>query len=302
VVTVERDGRILGVGSVLGSDDGQGRVVTALSPLGASDVADIRYADGSVVHAKVGHRDRAWDLALLVPQTGHWLDGLLATGASPSDATLQTPVALHSGRPAIMPARFRGVVEARAKDGSDVLPGMIDVELQGAAPSLGAPLVDANGRVVGVFVKACQPTLPMVAPPAGSARPAARAPAAPPCAPLVVAAPVAAIAPFLRSAPANAVTPTPWLGIRGVPDSESNTHGVRVVAIAPESPAQRGGLKASEDRTQADMIVAVDGQPVDTPERLQEIIAGRAIGDRVKLLLLQAGKFHEVTVVLRATP
>ena len=305
VVTVERDGRILGVGAVLGGDHGEGRILTALSSLGASDTADVRYADGSVVHAKVGHRDRAWDLALLIPLTGHWFDGLVASPANPSEATLQAPVALHPGRPAVVPAHVRGLIDARAKEGNATLSSVLDVELQGATPTLGAPLIDGTGGVVGVFVKACQPTLPMV-PPAGSPRIGApaqmAAPPAPPCSPMIVVAPVSAIVEFLSHTPPTAVPPTPWLGIVGVTDVESNTHGVRVMAVAPDSPAQKAGLKANEDKAQADMIVAVDGQPVDSPERLAEMIGRHSIGERVKLLLLQGGKFHEAQVVLRTAP
>jgi serine protease Do len=74
------------------------------------------------------------------------------------------------------------------------------------------------------------------------------------------------------------------------------------MAIAPDSPAQKGGLRASTDRSQADLIVAVDGQPVDTPEHLADIISRHAIGEHVKLLLVTEGKFREVVVVLRAAP
>ena len=296
VVTVERDGHILGIGAVL-SGDGGGRILTALSPLGAAEVADVRYADGSVVHARVGHKDRAWDLALLVPLTGRWVDGLVASDASPVDVPLQAPVALHPGRPAVVLAHVRGVVDARAKEGNGVLSAALDVELQGSAPTLGAPLTDGTGGVVGVFVRACQATLPTVP----SAVPGAPVPP-PPCVPIVVAAPLSAIKEFLSHTPLNAVTPSPWLGINGVPDSESNMHGVRVMAVAPESPAQKAGLRASEDRTQADLIVAVDRQPVDSPERLAELIARHAIGEHVKLLLLSGEKLREVEVVLRAAP
>jgi serine protease Do len=118
----------------------------------------------------------------------------------------------------------------------------------------------------------------------------------------VVAAPLSSIIEFLSHTPATAVTPTPWLGIVGVSDTESNTRGVRVMAVAPDSPAQKAGLKANEDRAQADMIVAVDSQPVDTPEKLAEIISHHAIGERVKLLLLSGGKFHESAVVLKTAP
>ncbi len=300
VVTVEQGGHIIAVGAVLGGEHGDGRILTALSPLGTSETADVRYADGSVVHAKVGHRDRAWDLALLVPQTGHWLDGLIASSVNPVGAPLQTPVALRAGRPALLPGRVRGVIEARAKEGGGALSSVLDIELQGGTPSLGAPIVDGTGGVVGVFIRACQTTLPMV-PPADAAHPQA-APPPPPCVPLVVAAPLSSIIEFLSHTPATAVTPTPWLGIVGVSDTESNTRGVRVMAVAPDSPAQKAGLKANEDRAQADMIVAVDSQPVDTPEKLAEIISHHAIGERVKLLLLTGGKFHESAVVLKTAP
>src|SRR5665213_3174315 len=58
LVTLEREGRLIGVGTVL---NGDGRILTALSPLGGKDTVDVRYADGHVVHAKVGHKDKDWD-------------------------------------------------------------------------------------------------------------------------------------------------------------------------------------------------------------------------------------------------
>jgi serine protease Do len=300
VVTIEQGGRVIAVGSVL-AGDGDGRILTSLSPMGSSEVADVRYADGSVVHARIGHRDKAWDLALLIPTSGKWTDGLVASMTSPVDAQLQAPVALHPGRPVVVPARVRGLVDARAHDGTSVLPSALDIELQTSSPTLGAPLTDNQGNVVGVFVKACQATLPVV-PPSNAVGPAPAAAAAAPCVPIVVAAPIAAIRDFLIHAPATAVIAPPWLGIVGTPDTESNTHGVRVMAVAPGSPAQTAGLKANDDRAQADLIVAADGSPVDSPEHLADIIARHAPGDHVKLLLLTAGKFREATVTLRTAP
>ncbi|HEY2515738.1 MAG TPA: hypothetical protein VGI39_32940, partial [Polyangiaceae bacterium] len=58
IVLVERDGHLLGFGTVLGGD---GRILTSLSALGQGDAAEIRYADGTTVHAKVAHKDAAWD-------------------------------------------------------------------------------------------------------------------------------------------------------------------------------------------------------------------------------------------------
>jgi serine protease Do len=299
VTTIERDSRVLGVGTVLSGD---GRILTALSALGPTDLADVRYSDGSVVHARVGHRDKAWDLALLVPQSGHWVDGLSASETDPSTVDLKSLVAIHPGRPLIVSAHFRGAVDARAKEGSDDLTNALDIELQNSAPSIGAPLLDPDGGVVGVFVHACRATLPPVSAPGAPAAPPA--PAAPaPCAPLVVAAPVASIRHFLAHTPASAVAPSPWLGIVGATDTTGAAHGVRVMAVAPGSPAEKGGLKSSDDHAQADLIVAVDGAPVDTPDKLSDVIAQHSIGDKVKLFVLGADdKFREVTVALRPAP
>ena len=86
VVQVVHGGRPLAVGMVLSQD---GRVLTALSALGNVEQPEIRYADGTVAKARVGHKDKVWDLALLVPQTGRWLDGLTPTDADPVGVELR---------------------------------------------------------------------------------------------------------------------------------------------------------------------------------------------------------------------
>ena len=96
--------------------------------------------------------------------------------------------------------------------------------------------------------------------------------------------------------PADAVQPAPWLGLGGAPADSGNVKGVRVVGIAPGSPAEKGGLKAGGETP--DVIVAVDGQPVETPEQLADVIAKRGIGQTVKLLVFSQGKFREGQSIL----
>lgn len=100
--------------------------------------------------------------------------------------------------------------------------------------------------------------------------------------------------------PANAVQPAAWLGLGGAPTDSGNVKGVRVMGVAPGSPAEKAGLKATGETP--DTIVAVDGQPVETPEQLADVIAKRAIGQTVKLLVFSQGKFREAAVTLRAAP
>lgn len=276
VVSVEQGGRAVGVGTVLSGD---GRILTASSALGNAEQVDVRYADGHTVRARVGHRDKSWDLALLVPLSGRWTEGLAASEAAPEG---DLKMFLGGARSAPAKGRVKARVAARDKEGSS-LADMLEVEFKGT-PVAGAPLVDASGSVVGILVRACKPA------------------DAGPCATKMYGAPVSAIRSFLIRTPMNAVAPSPWLGIVGAPDAVGNTRGVRVMAVAPQSPAEKAGLKTHDDRALAHLIVAVDGRPVDSPEGLADLINKHVVGETVKLLVLESEKFKEVSVVLRAPP
>ena len=294
VVAVERGGAPVAIGTVLGGD---GRVLTALSALGGSDSVDIRYADGTAVHAKVGESDTAMDLALLVPKTAKWTDGLGASEADPSGAALRAMLPSVGKGGVVGPtlAGVKGMAEAHARDGQALL-NLLDVDLKGA-PIAGAPLIDGNGDVVAVLVRECKGAAPEEGAGAGGPTAAARGKS---CVPAVFGAPVVALRSFLSHAPAAqpaAAGPAPWLGIRGEPEASGSVKGVRVTAVAPSSPAEKAGLKASSD-----VIVAVDGKPIDTPEKLAEAIGKHAPGDSVKLLVYGGDKFRESAVALRTAP
>lgn len=274
VVAVELAGRTLALGTVLGAD---GRILTALSSLGAGTDFDVRYSDGHSVKAKVGHKDSGLDFALIVPQSGRWTDGLAASEGDPTSVPLHAMGVGPHGKLAPLGAKVRGRVEARGKDGT-ALPNALDIEVgPGALP--GAPLLDDAGAVAGLVVRACT-----------SAQ-------AGPCMPRPVGAPVALVRAFLAKTPASAVQPAPWLGINGVAEANGPAKGVRIVAVAPKSPAEKGGLTAG-----ADLISAVDGEPVDTPERMADLIAKHGATDNVKLLVLSSEKFREVVIALKPTP
>ncbi|HEY4014254.1 MAG TPA: PDZ domain-containing protein [Polyangiaceae bacterium] len=299
IVAIERNGVPLALGTVL---DGDGRILTSWSGLGGADAADVRYADGSTAHTKVGNSDKATDLALLVPQTGKWTEGLSASESDPVGAPLRAILPGHGPRLAPTEVGVKGRVDAHARDGTPI-DRVLDVDVKGPVVA-GAPLLDAAGSVVGVLVRECKGPA-VVAQPASmpwaawatSQDPAAEKAAAPPCIATVVGAPVAAIRSFLAKTPATAVAPTPWLGIRGETAESGAVHGVRVMAVAPSSPAQKAGL-----RPEADIIVAADGRPIDTPETLGSTIGKHAPGDTVKLLVYGDDKFREVPVALRAAP
>jgi serine protease Do len=279
VVLVEQHGAPVAIGTVLGRD---GRVLTALSGLAGAVGADIRYADGSTVHAQVGRSDKASDLALLVPQSLGWTEGLDASNVDPDGAELRAILPVRGGQLRPTPAEVRRNVAAHGQKGQPTV-RMLDVSVQ-ALPVAGAPLIDSDGRVVAVLVHACK-VIPMFPPGStmGLGEPL------PPCVPEALGVPVEAIRAFLAGSTAPE---TPWLGIRGEP-AQGDVRGVRVVATTSSSPAERVGL-----RPNADVIVAIDGHPIDTPERLADLIGSHAIGDTVKLLVFSDSRFREVPVHL----
>ena len=286
LVTIEREGRLLALGTVLQDD---GRILTSFAALSGGDEADVRYADGTTAHAKLGHRDAAWDLALLVPLAGKWTDGLVASEADASVVALKTFVARGPRALAAAPVLFKKRSDARAKEG-DTLPGALELTLKGAASPIGAPVLDGNGNVVAIFVRACK------------AENSGESPTGSPCVAETIGAPVSALRHFLAHTPPTAVRPPPWLGIRGEADVAGTFRGVRVVAVANGSPADKGGLKANLDRDKSDLIFAVEGQPVESPERLAQLIGQHSAGDGVKLLVFGADRVREVTIQLRAAP
>jgi serine protease Do len=311
VVRLERGGRPLGMGAVLRSD---GRILTALSPLGHGNYVQARFADGSVLGVRVVHSDRAWDLALLAPEGGHWTLGL-------------RPSVLE--RPAVGSALFRfrargGRLEEGAltvsavqtllgRDGAT----LSDVLVPSSRPGddeLGMPLFDERGEVAAIVVQACAPA------------------ATHDCQLGAYGAPVSALKQFLRRAPAREPLPAASLGFRGVAAHDGSVAGVRVLSVDPNGPAARAGLRgegAGKGAPNADLIVAVQDAPVTTPEELRDAInrlamsprggspaaskpgesqpegskpeAASAAGERsVRLLVFGSGKFREVSLPVRA--
>lgn len=280
VVTIERGGQPIGLGAVLAGD---GRVLTALSPLGPGNDLEARFADGSAVRVKLGHHDRMWDLALLVPQTGKWPEGVAASGRDPvrPDASIHS-FTLTKGKPAPAVVSLRS---HRSLIGGDdkALDNAIEIGSRVTPTDLGSPLIDEEGRVVGVLGRGCAPN------------------EGKPCTPVAFGIPIAAIKGFLRTVPATAVAPSAWLGIQGVGETGSVARGVRVLVVHPESPADEAQLKGG-DKSLSDTILAVGGVPVTSPESLSEVIRTHAVGEKVPLVVFGQGKYRTVTVLLRASP
>ena len=271
VVVLERQGKALALGVVL---DGDGRILTALSPLTTGNFLSARYADGAVVPLKLAHSDRGWDLALLSP--------LNPAGAAPHKSGLRAAktasfVGLQTF--ALTPPHHVSVAPATLKVangllGADAVVLADAYELGSNVGQVGAPVVNDVGEVVAIVARAC---------PAKSAAN---------CTPAPYGAPVSALKRFLQKVPAEAV----WLGVEGAMHDAGPVRGVRVASVMPGSPAANAGLRPGTNAAQADLIVAVDGTPVTSPNELNEAVRARAPGDSVELLLFGLGRYRHVSL------
>lgn len=280
VVVIERAGQPLALGGVLSGD---GRILTALSPLGSGNDLDARYADGTAIRVKLGHHDRTWDLALLVPQSGKWPDGVIASSREPvrPDAVIHS-FSLVKNKVTAVPLVLRSHRTLLGGDDKQ-LENAIEIGSRINPLDLGSPIIDEDGRVVALLGRGCAPNENR------------------PCTPVAFGAPIGPIKSFLRNVPAAAVAPSAWLGIQGVSETSGVAKGVRVLSVHPESPAEEAKLKGGDKGT-SDIILAVDGVPVTTPESLADAIRAHGIGEKVPLTVFSQGKYHTVTVVLRAAP
>jgi serine protease Do len=280
VVTITRAGATVGLGAVLAGD---GRILTALSPLGSGNDLEAKFADGTSVKVKLGHHDRGWDLALLVPQSGKWTEGLIASSRDP----MHENASIHS---------FTGGSKSASPTVTDIsshktLIGGDDQQLENAlelgsrvSPSnLGSPLVDEDGKVVGIIGRGCLPQ-------EGDK----------PCIPVAFGAPVSAIKSFLRTVPPDAVAPQPFLGIQGAAAQGTYARGVRILMVAKGSPAATAKLRG--DSSDGDMILGVAGEPVTSPDELSTTIKKHAIGEKVVLTIFTKEQLYKTVEVTLGSP
>jgi serine protease Do len=299
VARLERGGRTIAQGAVLRSD---GRILTALSPLGHGNFIQARFVDGSTLGVRVIASDRLWDLALLAPEGGHWTEGLRPSVLEPPavgatlhrfrarGAQLEESSSTLAGRQAVL-----------GRDGA-TLSDVLVLSSRFGEDELGSPLFDERGDVAAIVIQACAPT------------------AAKSCQLAAFGAPVSALKQFLKKAPARDPLPATWIGLRGAAAHDGSVAGVRILTIDPGGPAERAGLRGSsglsaDGGSNGDLIVAVEDAPVATPEEMRDAINRLVLGGAaaepkpgadtaaveraVRLLVFGSGKFREVLLPLR---
>ncbi len=99
-------------------------------------------------------------------------------------------------------------------------------------------------------------------------------------------------------------TEKPWLGVKlQVLDEDlaryfgvNPADGVLIVSVERHSPAQKAGLKSG------DILNAIEGRPVETPEDVEEVLADLVPGEKITLKILRNGRSKRVKVRLARAP
>ncbi|HLC16423.1 MAG TPA: trypsin-like peptidase domain-containing protein [Thermodesulfovibrionia bacterium] len=111
----------------------------------------------------------------------------------------------------------------------------------------------------------------------------------------------------------------PWLGVNLYPLLPGIARALRldvergalIVEVIPDSPAQRAGLRGANQLVRlgnstipagGDVIVAFNGQPVNSSEEFLRLLRKHRANDKVKLNILRNGRFMDVTVTIGERP
>ncbi|MEY2995920.1 MAG: hypothetical protein RLZZ39_745 [Actinomycetota bacterium] len=273
-------GRSTGTGVVITSD---GEILTNSHVVEGSD--DVRVLFGDTIDpipAVVLAADPGNDLALLKID----LDGLVpAVFADPESIAIGDEVVavgfaldLDGG-----PTVTRGIVSAlnRTIANSDgALDGLIQTDAAISSGNSGGPLLNANGEVIGINTAVFQSSFNTAANNVGFA---------------ISVDEALPVIETLRSLADGETRVEGYLGV-GLQDRNDGGRGAVITDVGPGSPAFRAGIEAG------DIVVDVDGTPIDGQGALIAAIRDRSPGDTVEIDVLRGGSRLTLTATLTDRP
>jgi serine protease Do len=171
-----------------------------------------------------------------------------------------------------------GIVSAR---GRNIGEGPFDDFIQIDAPinpgNSGGPVFDESGQVVGMNTAIVSPT-------GGSVG-------------IGFAIPAEIVSRIVNELRRSGHVERGWIGVSIPPEEEQpGGSGVQVDTVDPRSPASRAGMRPG------DVVIAVDGQPVDTANALIKAIADHAPGASVHLTVRRGERRVDLAVTVGRRP
>lgn len=256
-----------------------GILVTAEHTIRGEDEVTVVLPSGEKVKAKVAGRDPSTDIAVLK------FDANSGAGLTPSrqanarEAKVGSIVLAIGRRNEGLSASY-GVISATGEQWRTSTGGKVDswlrLDLLPYPGFSGGPLIDANGRVLGINTSGPRRS--------------------------IVTIPTETINRVVDQLLAKGRIARGYLGLAmqpvGVPAALQKALGIQaargllVVTVAPGGPADKGGVRVE------DLIVALNGSAVSHLSDLQNVLDSDNIGKPVKLRILRGGTPTDVTVTV----
>ena len=275
--------RSLGSGVLV---DPSGLVVTNNHVIEGADQVKVSLADKREFEAEIVLKDARSDLAVL--RIGDKKERFPSIDLGDSDALQVGDVVLAIGNPfGVGQTVTHGIVSAVARTQIGITDYQFFIQTDAAINpgNSGGALVDLSGRLVGINTAIFSRS-------GGSQG-------------IGFAIPVNMVRGVIASAQGGStVVRRPWLGakLQAVTPEIADGLGLKrpagalVASITDKSPAARAGLKSG------DLIVGIDGQPVDDPNAFDYRFATKAIGGQAQLGLIRAGREMRIAITLQTAP
>ncbi len=272
--------------------DEQGHIVTNFHVVSGASGARVRLSDGRDAGASLIGVSPAHDLAVIRIDVSNF----------PSPLPIGTSHDLHVGQRTFAIGNpfgldwtlTTGIISALdrslpAEDNSSLIQHLIQTDAAINPGNSGGPLLDSAGRLIGVNTAIFSPS--------GAS------------AGVGFAVPVDTVNRVVPQLIGRGEYTRPVLGIEVDEDlnrlitGQLGTKGVAVLGVSPGSAAAAAGLEGV--RTQADgsiapgdIILSVDGEPVQSVAQLLARLDDHAVGDTVRLTVVRGGQKREVSVTL----
>src|SRR5262245_29196041 len=251
-----------------------GLVVTADHTVRADDDIVLTRPDGGSVRAAIAGRDPTIDIAVLrvdatdVP--------LAEVGNSTTVQVGHIVLAIGDG-----PRASWGVVSSIDTEGPSSEGGLFDLDLTLYPGFSGGPLVDVEGRVVGMNTSGASRSRHL-------------------------AIPATAVTRLLDELERRGHIPRPYLGVSTQPvqlpeamrqrfQLEQGT-AVIVVAVQPGSPAAQGGLVIG------DVVVSLGGTSITDPMEVRRVLRPDRVGEAIVASIIRGGEARDLQVVVGERP
>ncbi len=275
--------RSLGSGVLV---DASGLIVTNNHVIEGADEVKVSLADKREFEATLVLKDPRTDLAVLRIKNAR--ERFPALEFADSDALQVGDVVLAVGNPfGVGQTVTHGIVSALARTQIGVTDYQFFIQTDAAINpgNSGGALVDLTGKLVGINTAIFSRS-------GGSQG-------------IGFAIPANMVRVVVTSAKTGGgAVKRPWLGAKlqavtsEIADSLSlkRPAGALVANVTPNSPASNAGLKTG------DVIVSVDGQPVDDPNAFDYRFGTKALGGTAQIAILRGGRETTVSVALQTAP